>query len=128
MPKPLKVAEEAKIEMRRELHSKIFNDFFTNKTKEGDQIQNLSPAELRGLKSLLKRIRAGELLIILTDKSSRFCVVSVEDYLKMGEVHTANDIIVNREEIDEIEKRLNGHSVSWVKIFQTGLDHNTQTE
>ena len=35
---------------------------------------NLTPGEIAGLKSLRKRIEAGELVITETDKSKRFCL------------------------------------------------------
>ena len=124
LPKPLKVQEEAKIELRRELHVKIFLDYIRDKTKDGEQMSNLSDSEMRGLKSLLKRIKNQELLILKTDKSGQFCVVSWSDYLEMGKVHTDKDMQVSRAEIIEIEKILNGHAVTWTKIFAVGLDHD----
>ena len=123
LPKPLKILDEASIEIRRSIQTKIFQDYLKEKTSNGEQISNLSPQEIRGLKSLLKRIRAGEILIMKTDKSGRLMVVSVEDYLAMGEVHTRNDKPITRKEIGEIEKQLNGHSASWAKIFSTGTNH-----
>ena len=50
-------------------------------------------------------------------------MVSVEDYLKIGNVHTDSDKEIPREQIIEIEKTLNGHAICWVKIFNTGQDH-----
>ena len=123
LPGPLPVKEESLIEMRRELHNRLFREHRGQYTKMGEQISNMSDVEIRGLHSLLKRIKAGELLVLKTDKSGRFCVVSVEDYKKMGAIHTAKDIEISREDVVEIEKKLNGHSISWVKIFNTGLDH-----
>ena len=38
-----------------------------------------------------KRIKAGEFVITQTDKSSRFAVLSVSQYLKAGKAHTDND-------------------------------------
>ena len=124
LPKPLPVSEEALIELRREIHSKKYREFrkeFTN--NEGEQTANLDEKEIRGLRSLLKRIRSGELIIIKTDKSGKFCIVSVADYLKLGEAHTEKDRKISREEVIETEKLLNGHSNSWCKIWSMGGDH-----
>ena len=83
----------------------------------------MNDKEIRGLRSLLRRIRSGELIIIKTDKSGKFCIVSVQDYLKLGEVHTSKDRKVSREVAVETEKLLNGHSNSWCKIWSLGEDH-----
>ena len=124
LPKPLPVTEEALIELRRGIHAKIHRTFLLDFTKRGEQIENLTEEETRGLRSILKRIRAGELLVIRTDKSGRFCVVSVEDYLKLGEVHVSKDEKIGRLEIIETEKILNSHTVAWCKIWGTGEEHN----
>ena len=123
LPKPLPVSEEALIEMRREIHSRIFKDHREEFTNNGEQRSNLTDIEIRGLRSLLRRMRLGELIIMKTDKSGKFCIVSVEDYLKMGEVHVKKDQIIGREEMIEIEKTLNGHAMSWCKIWGTGAAH-----
>ena len=124
LPKPLPVVDEALIEMRRDLHSKILREHLEKLTEKGEQISNLTEIEIRGLRSILKRIRDGELLVIKTDKSGRFCIVSVADYLQMGEVHIQQDKKIDRKEMIEIEKFLNGHSTSWCKIFNTGSNHS----
>ena len=58
-----------------------------------------------------------------TDKSGQFCVVSWDDYIEMGQVHVSKDKKVTREEVIEIEKHLNGHATTWVKVFAVGQDH-----
>ena len=123
LPKPLPVVEEALIEIRRDIHDRIYYEHLRDFTKMGEQIANMTEEEIRGLKSILKRIRAGELLVIKTDKSGRFCIVTVEDYLHMGKVHTDKDVMIGRVKVIEIEKTLNGHAISWVKIFNSGQDH-----
>ena len=127
LPKPLPTKEEALIEMRREMHGKIYEEFRQeNCNKDGEQQPNLSEIEREGLKSLQKRIKEGEIVIMKTDKSNKFCVATREEYIKMGEIHTKNDKKITREEIHEIEKQLNGHSVAWVKMWGTGADNGHQ--
>ena len=84
LPKPLPINEEALLELRRELHKKIYDEHRAAFTKIGEQISNMTEEELQGLRSLLKRIRAGEILIIKTDKSGKVVITSVEDYKKLG--------------------------------------------
>ena len=69
---------------------------------------NLSDIEIRGLRSILKRLRDSELIIMKTDKSGKFCIVSIEDYLRMGQDHISKDKEIGRLEVIEIDKLLNG--------------------
>ena len=60
--------------------------------KEKLEIDNLSDSEKKGLKSLKKRVREGELVITTTDKSGRMAVLSREQYIEAGEEHTSKDM------------------------------------
>ena len=71
LPKPLSTQHEANIEMRRTCNNKIYNEYreeFCN--KKGEVKGNLTPEEKEGLRSLQKRIREQELVVLKTDKSS----------------------------------------------------------
>ena len=63
------------IEIRRDLHGKIYHGHIGIFTKLREQIPNMDEAERRGLRYLLNRIRASEILVIKTEKSGRVCVV-----------------------------------------------------
>ena len=119
LPKPLPANEEAKIEIRKEIHRDIYDRYRReNCDKFGNQKSNLSKEEQKGLKSLEKKVKERKLIVIKTDKSSRFAVCSEEAYKRMGAVHTSKDKLVNREEIIETEKILNSHCVAWAKLWQ----------
>ena len=51
----------------------------------------MTEAQLKGLKSLKKRVKEGQIVICKTDKSGKFGVASLEAYKQMGEVHTRGD-------------------------------------
>ena len=104
LPKPMQIEEEALIEIRRNMHKKIFSQHREENTDNGKQESNLSEEERKGLRSILKRIREGEILVMKTDKSGKFCIVSQADYIKMGEVHTKNDKKISRDNVIQIEK------------------------
>ena len=124
LPKPLPANEEAKIEIRRDVHKRIYEKYRAeNCNRFGDQKSNLSKAEMEGLKSLEKRIKKREIIVIKTDKSSRFAVCNEAAYLRMGRVHTSKDRVVEREELIKIEKILNSHCVAWGKMWQSGDNH-----
>ena len=92
LPKPLEVTKEAQLEMRRELHTRISEEFRRKKCDEqGNQGRTISREELAGLRKLEKRKDAGEIVVIMTDKSSKLCIMKREDYLKLGEEHVGKD-------------------------------------
>ena len=59
-------------------------------------------------------------MIAETDKSGKFCVFSMEEYIKAGEVHTKNDKKVDEKELKEIQKTLNATCSMFLKIFKVG--------
>ena len=124
LPKPLPATEEAKIELRRDLHKRIYDRYRAeNCTRSGEQRINMSRDEQEGLRSLEKKIKDRTIIVIKTDKSSRFAVCSEEAYLRMGKVHTAKDKTISRGELIDAEKLLNSHCVAWGKIWSSGDDH-----
>ena len=76
------------------------------------------------MKSLEKKIKEKKLIVIKTDKSSRFAVCSEDAYLRMGRVHTSKDRKVDRGELIETEKLLNSHCVAWGKLWRSGDHHD----
>ena len=67
---------------------------------------NLTKTEQMGLKSLRKRVRDGEIIVCQSDKSSRMCVLTRQQYIEPGTAHTKND-----------------KEIGWdhVKIYKIGL-------
>ena len=58
LPKPLPPTEEAKIEIRREIHKNIYEKYREeNCSKKGEQRSNLTKEEQEGLKSLEKKVK-----------------------------------------------------------------------
>ena len=110
--------------MRRSIHANIYNDHRRTKCKkDGEQTSNLTEEQQAGLKSLKKRIEEKEIVVLKTDKSTKLCVATMEEYIKMGQKHTKNDKQVYRREIQEIEKNINGHTFAWSKMWDTGGEH-----
>ena len=68
LPRPLKVTQEAQLEMRREMHSRVSEEYRQKFCDEkGKQEINLTKEEIRGIRKLEKRKQAGEIVIIMTD-------------------------------------------------------------
>ena len=124
LPRPLPAEHEAIIEMRRSAQTRIYREYRKKHCdKNGDQKTNLKPGEKAGIKSLDKRVGEQKVVVMKTDKSSKFCITTLEEYRKMGETHVAGDKKINREEMKQIERVLNGHTVAWAKMQQSGENH-----
>ena len=94
--------------------------------ENGNQKVNLTQSQKQGLKKLKVRIKNGEIVCLLTDKSGKICVTTMDNYLAMGKVHTDQDQEVNEEKVAEIERDTNGHVSMWQKILNLGSDWNHQ--
>ena len=80
--------------------------------------------EAKGLKSLQRRIKEREIVVMSTDKSCKLAVTTMDKYLEMGAVHTRLDKEISREEFIEIEKVVNGHTAMHIKM--QGMGENWQ--
>ena len=80
----------------------------------------LSLDEWNGLKSLCKRVSESELVVVPTDKTGKFCVMSRETYVKCGMVHCKKDLEIPFEDLTSTQKDLNGNTSMLVKIFRMG--------
>ena len=127
LPKPLTPEEESKLEVRKNTQKEIFEKYrIKNTDSKGEQKSNLTPAEKRGLDSLKKRIKNEEIIVMKTDKSSRFIVTTPDDYVEMGKEHTAKDEEVSWEKVRDMERRVNSHTRAWEMMWRSGEDHNHQ--
>ena len=84
LPKPLSAEEESKIEVRKRTQKEVFEKFRKNNTNsKGEQKSNLTQSEQKGLKSLKKKVKEGNIVIMKTDKSGRFVVTTPEKYIEI---------------------------------------------
>ena len=81
--------DESILEMVRMELMGVYKSYYKKNCNEwGTQKSNLNEAERRGLKSLRKRVKENEIVIIPTDKSGRFAVMSLATYELAGQAHT----------------------------------------
>ena len=59
-------------------------------------------------------------MVVQTDKSSKFAVMSLESYEKAGAKHTAQDEEVDLEYVIRNERHINGHMSMILKMFMVG--------
>ena len=74
----------------------------------------------------MKRIHEEDLVLMLTDKSGKFCITTKDEYKKMGADQTKNDKLVGRDRIREIEVILNGLCTAWAKLWLSYKDHKKE--
>ena len=117
--------EEAKLEMMRQETRATMRRYMEEKCgQNGKQRSNLTRGEIAGLRSLKKRIKDGEIVILPTDKTGLFTIMTRETYTQCGLEHTKGDTIVGWEDLKRSQKELNGHTSMLIKIFGIGKDWN----
>ena len=125
LPGPMTPAQEQEVECRRVEWTRVFDGFMEEFTDErGVQESNLTPQEARGLKKLQKKVQEGSLVVVKTDKSGRFAIMSMDEYERAGKVHTEKDLPVDLDFLQENQRRVNGYISMLCKIFQIGDAHN----
>ena len=89
LPGPLTNLQEAELQIRRIAWGKVFDDFVAKFEDENNvKDDNLTKEEKAWLTILKKRVKEGSIVICSTDKSSRFAVMSLEEYEEAGKKHT----------------------------------------
>ena len=75
-------------------------------------------SETRGFRKLQRRVKNGEIVVYVTDKSGKFCITSLECYERQGAVHTAKDQEISWEDVTKIQRELKVH----IKVTNLILD------
>ena len=75
---------------------------------------NLSKEEQLGLKSIRERIKSGQIIVADTDKTKKFALLTPEQYIESGNVHTDKDIRIEPDKVKRIQNYVNDH-VWWLK-------------
>ena len=120
-----KFQEEANLEMLRAELKHCFKEFRgKNCNNKGEQESNLTKGEESGLKSLKKRFKNEELVVLPTDKSGRFGVMSMKNYLRAGEKHTRGDEEVDMKMVMSNQRELNGNMSMIIKFCKIGKQWN----
>ena len=121
LPGPLPSNLESELEMRRVAWGAGYDQHVASIVdEEGVSEDNLTAEEARGLKSLKEKVRDGKLVIVQTDKSSRFAVMTLEEYEMAGKKHTAKDELVEQEYVIRNEAQINGHMSMLLKTLMVG--------
>ena len=126
VPEPAEPAKEAKIQV---LIDGLEEAMRKNGRKEKScpkagrsSLSTLTDQQRRGKESLLRREKAGELIMVGSDKSGKNIPMSVEMYKLCMEPHIKDDSIHSREEVAQSEKILNGAATQILRAFKCGED------
>ena len=86
----------------------------------------MSRDELDGIASLKKRVKDGSLIVATTDKSKKFALLTREQYIKSGEIHTQKDIEISHSQVKRIQNTVNDHTWWLSEITNCGqnIDHH----
>ena len=74
----------------------------------GAQDSNITKEELKGLKSLKTRIENAGLVVVPTNKTGNFAVMSRVMYEMIGRAHTRGDVVVGWDKLGKSKIELNG--------------------
>ena len=124
LPRALTGPEEAVIACVKQDMSEIYREYVAKNCDEKGRITkpNLSSKELRGLRSLLKRIQNREVMVIPSDKSGKLTVVSWDLYIQNMQKIIGQDKAVGWSEVGPTQARMNGHCSMWLKMTSMGSD------
>ena len=113
MPKARGATEEAELAVSKAEILKIHSSYMeTHQDGEDGKLKysNLNQAQMRGLQKLLKRVKAGSIVISKTDKYGKFFVSTLEMYKSNGADHTK----------DDYQRKLNRAVTLWIRCFGLG--------
>ena len=124
-PDATEAAKEAKIQV---LIDNLEDVVMKNAREEAYQkdgrprVSTLSEQARKGRASLMAREKAGELVVVGTDKSGKLAVMDRELYKQCMEPHIQGDTIHTREEVEKVENQFNGAATQLLRAFKFGDD------
>ena len=130
LPQPRSSVEEAVLGTRLGVWKETTAQYIKDNCLEGgmQQVHNLSNSERIGMNKLKKRIKAGELVVMKSDKGNKFTVSSQASYERQGDQHVTEDRKVEKEELGVIQARMNCLSRSLAKIVGLGSNWGEKNE
>ena len=76
--------------------------------KGNQKVNSLNNIQKEGLKSLSKRVKNEEVVILKTDKSHKLCILGIEKYREMGQKHTDKDREVTWDDVMLRQRKVTG--------------------
>ena len=116
--------EEAVLSTRQMVWREAANRYKLDNCNDKGEVNthNLNASERVGLNKLKKRVKAGVINILKSDKGNRFVVSSTASFERQGDLHTLKDRMIGQGETEQIQTRMNNLSRGLSKIFKIGND------
>ena len=116
MAPPMKQEEEVKVQYFKNEVIKVAEEF---EKKKDLQMSNLEKNMREGLKSLKERVREGEVVCYVTDKSGRWSCDSMDNYKRACEEQLRDEKIeeVSQEQHEKNEKEINAHALAFGRML-----------
>ena len=89
-------------------------------------MKNLTEKQKRGIKSLKRKQKEGEIVIFQTDKSGKLAADTPDNYTEAARPHIEKDMIVTQKEYEDVEKLINAHSLFWMRMLRVGEETGDQ--
>ena len=130
LPRPRPPGEEAVLGARLDVWKTVTRQYMLDNCTEGGaaKVHNLSNTERIGLKKLQKRIKEGEIIVLRSDKGNRFTVSSVDSFERQGDQHTTEDTKVNKQDLAQIQGRINCLGRGIAKVVGLGQHWGEKNE
>ena len=71
-----------------------------------------------------KRVNDGEIFVTESDKSKRFVILTRDQYIRSGRLHTKKDLKIEKDQIHRVQKTVNDHCEWLTNIFMVGENWN----
>ena len=116
-----KFQDESNLELLRAELKNCFKQYMREKCDDEGRLEsNITKNEMSGLKSLKKRVKNEEIVVLPTDKRGRFGIMSMDNYLRAGSKHTVKDERVDMATVSRTQNELNGNISMAIKFFKIG--------
>ena len=89
-------------------------------------MKNLTEKQKRGIKSLKRKQKEGEIVIFQTDKSGKLAADTPDNYTEAARPHIEKDMIVTQKEYEDVEKLINACSLFWMRMLRVGEEIRDQ--
>ena len=124
-PKPARMNQEIAMQSLKEKLLRRTIQFKEEKCNQNGWLneKNVSKNVVNGLKETREKVKAGEMVVFQSDKSSQLTADTVDNNMQALEAHTAGDIVVDGKRVKDIEENCNQHLKQFNKMFSVGAAH-----
>ena len=124
-PKPARMNQEIAMQSLKEKLLRRTIQFKEEKCNQNGWLneKNVSKNVVNGFKEIREKVKAGEMVVFQSDKSSQLTADTVNNNREDLEAHTAGDIVVDGKRVKDIEENCNQHLKQFNKMFSVGAAH-----